>query len=636
MRKYFFLSALILGLLFVFQGLSRAVMITASPSPAVVDQPVTITVNSSYNTGPTGANPQCTLGVDFGDGAVELLPICLTDPCVHTVVHTYTTPGQYTITAGSKIGGTCQISPIVPDPGTVNLKVGCTGLVLSSSATLLPGASGTSYSYVFQATGGQAPYTWSVTGGALPPGLILSSAGQLTGTPTTSGAYNFTVGVSDSCPIGTQMVQKRFGLSVGCPSVNITSAAVLPAGKGGLAYSRQIQFTGGQPPVSFSVVGGALPPGLILSTSGLLAGIPTMAGTYNFTISLTDSCAIGAQQVQQAFTLGISGDLQVTVSPAVLYIPRNMGSTRTLAYSFSDNAAGTNTLISPRGVFTIGAQVIGEALTPLTVSLGNGRGLLSETLDIPVAVSLRAEEIGTSRIFYSRTFTGGAVPVTAQVELIVGTEATAGFSINRLQLYFENRRAEITVKRNQPGLKAFADIRLAGNGLLTGYWEVDGRILDYVNRHLVYGTPVTISTPDVPPLPTFSPGTHIVRFVVTSPSSDIPIPQALYFVTAEAFGEIRPIDLDFPKDRSRVPYESVDFIWQPVKWAQTYLIVFSSSNDEKPVFSAYTRENTYRLPAMILISLFQRDENYRWRVKGYNADGNVLGESDIYQVVFSE
>ena len=107
-------------------------------------------------------------------------------------------------------------------------------------------------------------------------------------------------------------------------------------------------------------------------------------------------------------------------------------------------------------------------------------------------------------------------------------------------------------------------------------------------------------------------------------------------INAEAFEKIRPIDLNYPKDESRVPYTSVDFIWKPVKWAQTYLIVFSGNNDEKPVFSAYTRENTYQLPTMILKSLFQRDEPYRWRVKGYNADGNVLGESDIYQLVFSE
>ena len=53
------------------------------------------------------------------------------------------------------------------------------------------------YSDTLTATGGTTPYTWSVNAGTLPPGLTLSAAGVLSGTPTTTGSYPFTVNVID-------------------------------------------------------------------------------------------------------------------------------------------------------------------------------------------------------------------------------------------------------------------------------------------------------------------------------------------------------------------------------------------------------------------------------------------------------
>ena len=56
-----------------------------------------------------------------------------------------------------------------------------------------------SYSRTLQATGGVAPYTWSLASGALPPGLSLNaSTGAISGTPTTRGAWSFTVRVQDT------------------------------------------------------------------------------------------------------------------------------------------------------------------------------------------------------------------------------------------------------------------------------------------------------------------------------------------------------------------------------------------------------------------------------------------------------
>ena len=69
----------------------------------------------------------------------------------------------------------------------------------------------------------------------------------------------------------------------------LLSPASLPNGSIGTTYSQMITASGGDSPYSFSVTSGALPNGLNLNASGLLSGDPTVGGTFNFTITATDS-----------------------------------------------------------------------------------------------------------------------------------------------------------------------------------------------------------------------------------------------------------------------------------------------------------------------------------------------------------
>jgi hypothetical protein len=66
------------------------------------------------------------------------------------------------------------------------------------------------------AKGGTAPYSWQLTSGDLPPGLVLDRSGLLSGTPSQSGNFQFTLTVTDSSKPGAQVIQ-QFELRVVAP-----------------------------------------------------------------------------------------------------------------------------------------------------------------------------------------------------------------------------------------------------------------------------------------------------------------------------------------------------------------------------------------------------------------------------------
>src|SRR5207248_4660277 len=82
------------------------------------------------------------------------------------------------------------------------------------TASLRTGAVGVRYSASLHAVAGLAPYTWSVSAGALPAGLSLSAAGAITGIPTTAGAVTFTVKAVDSTTTAPQQAIRSFTLKV--------------------------------------------------------------------------------------------------------------------------------------------------------------------------------------------------------------------------------------------------------------------------------------------------------------------------------------------------------------------------------------------------------------------------------------
>jgi hypothetical protein len=210
-------------------------------------------------------------------------------------------------------------------PGSRPYTIGIAGasgcpVITVHPATLPPGVIGTPYSQTVSATGGTAPYTFTVSSGALPPVLTLNATtGVISGTPTTAGQFNFTIQATDAnnCP-GSQPYSIVIPLVPGgCPFITV-SPATIPSPVLGMPYSQTITASGGTPPYTFTVSSGALPPGLTLSpassTTAVISGTPNTAGEFSFTITATDANSCPGSR---AYSIVIPC-LSITLSPATL------------------------------------------------------------------------------------------------------------------------------------------------------------------------------------------------------------------------------------------------------------------------------------------------------------------------------
>ncbi len=159
-----------------------------------------------------------------------------------------------------------------------------------TTKALPSGVTGRTYSGKLTATGGIAPYAWTVTQGALPVGLVFSAAtGTITGSPKYAGTSAFQVTVRDSsAPTLTASTELSITDTAGPLKITTTS---LKAGKVGQAYSARLGAAGGKPLYKWKLgTGSKLPTGLVLFASdGVINGAPTVKGTFTFKVYVTDA-----------------------------------------------------------------------------------------------------------------------------------------------------------------------------------------------------------------------------------------------------------------------------------------------------------------------------------------------------------
>lgn len=170
------------------------------------------------------------------------------------------------------------------------------------------GVVGTPYSKTLVATGGTLPYIWSRPSGTWPAGISMSSAGVISGTPTTAGSQTVTVRATDSTG-GTPLFDDQvltLTINAAPTPLAIPTASPLPSAQVPLPYSAVVSATGGTAPYQWSQTAGTMPPGITVNTNtGEVAGIPTTAGTYNFTLQVADAVSANATK---AFTLVVTAE----------------------------------------------------------------------------------------------------------------------------------------------------------------------------------------------------------------------------------------------------------------------------------------------------------------------------------------
>jgi hypothetical protein len=106
--------------------------------------------------------------------------------------------------------------------------------------------------------------TFAIVSGALPAGMSLSSAGVISGTPSTFGTFTFTVTATDANGCAGS---RTFTLVVECPTLSM-SGGLLPPARTAIPYQTTITADGVSGTPTFALTSGALPGGLTLSNAG--------------------------------------------------------------------------------------------------------------------------------------------------------------------------------------------------------------------------------------------------------------------------------------------------------------------------------------------------------------------------------
>ena len=288
-------------------------------------------------------------------------------------VATVTGPFNFTVRATVNATGCFTTKPF-------SISVGCQTITVNEAS--LPAATlNANYNQTVTQTGGIGTITWSISGGSLPAPLMLSSGGQITGTPTATGSFPVTLRATDA---NGCFGEKSFTLTVNCASFSI-SPATLNQGTVNAGYSQQLSQTGATNSVTWSLQASSLPTNLTLSAGGLISGTPNVAGSFPITVRATESGS--GCFTDKAYTLVINCQ---TINITTATLPngtvgsaypsttvQQSGGVGTITWSISAGSLPTGLGLAPTTGAVTGTPTVGGSFG-FTVRATDGNGCFGE------------------------------------------------------------------------------------------------------------------------------------------------------------------------------------------------------------------------------------------------------------------
>jgi len=328
-----------------------------------------------------------------------------------------------------------------------------TALTITTVPGALPDAIiGVPYSFTFQSSGGITPIAWTLASGQLPGGLTLNSNGTLSGTPTATGSFTFTIQAGDgSSP--SQTITINVAIKSASLLIITSPGGALPDAIVGRPYSISLQAVGGTGPFSWVVTNGQITTGLTLSTAGTLSGAPTVANPppSAFTVQVLDS---GSPAQSKSLALTIRVPAPLVISPASSALPDALA-----------NVAYSAPLTTTGGIGPVTWSVVSGSLPP------------AMNLSAAGAISGTANAVGKYAFTIQAADSGAPQQkATASYTLAVASSFTVSFAVQPSNTQSQTQitpSVKVLVVDNFGNLVrgAVVQISIAGNpggGTLTG------------------------------------------------------------------------------------------------------------------------------------------------------------------------
>ncbi|QJD78771.1 putative Ig domain-containing protein [Spirosoma rhododendri] len=395
-----------------------------------------------------------------------------------------------------------------------------------SPASLPDGTQGTAYSQTFTALGGTTPYAYAITSGALPSGMSFSSGGTLSGTPTSSGTFNFRVTATDaSAAPGPYSGFRDYSLTI-APQPQTSTPIVTSPTNGALINITTPTYTGAAPAGSTVTV-------YVDDTS---IGTTTTTGGGNWNLTQPTALAQGSHRVRATAQLSgqaVSGNsntntftVVIPVTVATVTPTAVTSSGATLGGNVTDAGAGT---VSERGVVYVAGN--GTPTTSDTkVIIGAGVGSFAQAvtnLTASTTYSVRAYAINEAGTSYGTTQTfstgtslsiGSVTPSAVCAGATISVAYTSSSLGTPLQLYLSGPSNTSVLLTTLASSQASGTITAAIPAN-----QVAGQYSVYLSGGGTTSSSVNVTVNAIPPAPTVSGSVVYCQNGPASPLSATPV-----------------------------------------------------------------------------------------------------------------